>query len=151
MENIKDTDNMLANLDRVMRQLRRRPKGTRHGARGTYRLLKKVSLKPGISTKELADTMDIRRASLNEKLVILENEGMIRRERDSKDQRIHVVYLEPEGKNHLIEIKELIGRKKDSITSILTLEEIRKLEFLTDKLASGLEKINEGRGEMNGK
>lgn len=136
-----DSDSMLANLDKVMRQLRRRPQGTRHGGRGTYRLLKVVSEMPGISTRELADKLDIRRASLNEKLVALENESMIKRDRDPDDQRVYVVYLEKSGIDYLDQIQEMRSKKHDAINTILSLEEIQQLAYLAGKIADGFEAI----------
>lgn len=137
-----DSDSMLANLDKVMRQLRRRPQGTRHGARGTYRLLKIISETPGISTRELADKLDIRRASLNEKLVKLENENMIKRERDLDDQRVYVVFLEESGTDYLSQIQEIRSKKHDSINKILSLDEIQQLAYLAGKIADGLEELH---------
>ena len=149
---IYDSESMLANLDRVMRQLRRRPRKTNHAARGTYRLLRTISASSGISTRELAELMGIRRASLNEKLMQLENDGMIRRERDSKDQRVHVVHMEAAGVDYLSNSQEARLKMQDAIKSILTLEETQELAILAGKLAAGLEQINkvyEGEAERD--
>ena len=140
-KNQYDPESMLANMDRVMRQLRRRPTSSHHGGRGSYRLLKTIYEKPGVSTKELSELMDIRRASLNEKLVRFESKGIIKRERDEKDQRIQVVYLENSGLSYLDKVKEIRAKKNESISSVLTKEEIHELARLSDKLASGLEAL----------
>ena len=145
-------DSMLTNLDRVMRQLRRRPKGSNHIGRGTYRLLKTISEFPGISTRDLSEALEIRQASLNEKLMKLENEEMIKREKDLKDGRIRIVYLEPSGKEHLKRSQEYKSKINDSIATILTLEEIQIMSSLAKKLAIGLEAINielENESELN--
>lgn len=144
MTNIKnkyEPDYMLANLDRVMRQLRRRPKGLSHSARGTYRLLRKISELPGLSTRELAQLMDIRQASLNEKLVRLEKEEMIKRVRDKKDKRIHLVYILPTGMDYLKRSREIPTRINDAIKTIFTSAEIQEFTSLAGKLAAGLEEI----------
>lgn len=133
---------MLANLDRAIRQLRRKPQGTKHAGRGTYRLLRAISESPGTSTRELAEEMDIRRASLNERLMRLENEGMIKRDRDLDDQRVYVVNLEPAGIEHLDRIQEIRSKMSDSIGTILSSEEIKELDYLAGKLAAGLEQID---------
>ena len=145
MENEKchyGPESMLANMDRVMRQLRRRPSGSHHGGRGSYRLLKTIYEKPGVSTKELSELMDIRRASLNEKLMRFESKGIIRRERDENDQRVQVVYLENSGLAYLDKVKEIRSKKNESISSVLTEEEVHELARLSDKLASGLENLH---------
>lgn len=135
-------DSMLANLDRVMRQLRRRPKGSNHVGRGTYRLLKTISEFPGISTRDLSEALEIRQASLNEKLMKLENEGLIKREKDIQDGRIRVVYLEVSGVEHLKRSQEYKSKINDSIATILNVEEIQIMSSLAKKLAIGLEAIN---------
>ncbi|NLY37458.1 MAG: MarR family transcriptional regulator [Tissierellia bacterium] len=149
-KNITESDKMLANLDRVMRQLRRRPQGTGHTNRGTYRLLRIIAESPGISTKELSEVLDIRRASLNEKLLSLEIEGMISRDRDLKDQRVYVVNLEKVAMDYLAKGKEIRSKIHDSISEILSPEEIGQLESLAGKLADGLELVDTG-GEADGK
>lgn len=151
MKSINEPDNMLSNLYRVMRQLRRRPQGTKHADRGTYWLLRTIAKFPDISTRELAEKMDIRQASLNERLVRLESEGLIRRDRDSKDQRVFVVNLEQIGRDHLLVSQEIRSKMNESISKILTAEEIRDLTSLAEKLAIGLEEINEEGGKLNGK
>ncbi len=137
-----DPESMLANMDKVMRQLRRRPSGSHHGGRGSYRLLKTIYEKPGISTKELAEIMDIRRASLNEKLIRFENQGIIKRERDENDQRVQIIYLQESGLSYLDKVKDIRRQKNESISSVLTPDEIHELARLSGKLASGLEVLH---------
>ena len=139
---MNNSEVMLGNLDKVMRQLRRMPIGTHKTSRGTYRLLKKVLDTPGISTRELAELMDIRRASLNEKLLRLENEGMILRNKDSKDQRIQLVHLKESALEHMEKIKETRLEKSIAISDILSEQEIQDLSHLANKLAKGLEIFN---------
>lgn len=138
---LKEQETMLANLDRVMRQLRRRPQGRAHGGRGTYRILRHLAESPGLSTRQLAERMDIRPASLNERLGSLESEGLIRRQRDPRDQRVHVLELEPAGARRLEEAKVQRQAMEEAIDTILTAAEIRQLARLADKLAQGLERL----------
>lgn len=141
-KNINNPESMLANMDRVMRQLRRRPAGSHHAGRGSYRLLKIISEQPGLSTKKLSEMMDIRRASLNEKLIRFEDKGIIKRERDSKDQRVQVIYIEKRGLEYLDRIQKVRSKKNDAITTVLTGDEIEELARLSGKLADGLEEIH---------
>ncbi|HHU13108.1 MAG TPA: MarR family transcriptional regulator [Clostridiaceae bacterium] len=142
----KNQENMLGNMDRVMRQLRRRPEGRRHGGRGTYRILRLLSETPGLSTRQLAEIMDIRPASLNERLASLEQDKMIRRERDPNDQRVFLIYLEPPGRDLLDDAKRQRQTMYAAIEKILTSEEVREMSRLADKLANGLETLNNPQG-----
>lgn len=139
MENKYNTENMLTNLDRVIRLLRRGPQRSRYANRGTYRLLIAISNNPGLSTKDLAKSMDIRRSSLNERLFQLESEGMIIRKSDINDKRISTVYLGESAKDYLSHLKEVRLKKNDTISGILTDNEIDEFTRLSEKLADGLE------------
>ena len=132
---------MLASLDRVMRLLRRRPAGKQHVGRGVYRILSVVHEHDKISTRELAELLDMRSSSLNEKLARLEHEGMLLRERDPSDQRIYLVKLELKGQEHLEDIKEERVKLERAINTILTEKDTKTMIQISQKLADGLEKL----------
>ena len=139
-----DKDNqeeMLASLDRVMRLLRRRPAGKQHVGRGVYRILSIVQENEGISTRELSELLDLRTSSLNEKLARLEQEEMLLRVRDTRDQRSFVVKLQSKGEEHLEAIRMERKQLNKAIGSILAEEESRELTQLLLKLADGIEQL----------
>lgn len=134
-------EKMLASLDRVMRLLKRCPtSGSRHG-RGVYRLLTIINEANNTSTRDLAELLDVRPSSLNERLVLLEQEELIRRERDPNDQRVFLVKLLPKGKQHLDTIIQEQRKFNEELGKILTKEESETFVFLTEKLAKGLEPL----------
>ena len=134
-------EKMLASLDRVMRLLKRCPTSrSRHG-RGVYRLLTIINEANNTSTRDLAELLDVRPSSLNEQLVLLEQEELIRRERDLNDQRVFLVELLPKGKQHLATIIQEQQKFNEELGKILTKEESETLVFLTEKLAKGLEPL----------
>lgn len=133
-------ENMLYALDQVMRALRRRPSEKQHLGRGVYRILSLIQEHPGLSTRELADKLDMRASSLNEKLSHLEQEQYIRRMRDPADLRIFVIELMDRGKAHLEEIREERTQTCAYITEVLSEQEIDTLTALAHKLADGLQK-----------
>lgn len=137
---------MLSSMDRVMRLLRRRPAGSAHLGRGVYRLLESIKDNGEISTRELADILGVRPASLNEKLAVLEEKEMVARLRDPKDQRIFLVRLMPHGEAHLEKIRQERKAMNRSIGGILSKEESELLINLTKKLADGLEELTERDG-----
>lgn len=134
-------EKMLASLDRVMRLLKRCPTSrSRHG-RGVYRLLTIINETNNTSTRDLAELLDVRPSSLNERLVLLEQEELIRRERDPNDQRVFLAELLPKGKQHLDTIIQEQRKFNEELGKILTKEESETFVFLTEKLAKGLEPL----------
>lgn len=134
---------MLASLDRVMRTLRRRPAGKQKLGRGGYRLLKIISEQPNSPTRVIADRLGMRTSSLNERLVRMEAEGVITRERDEKDQRVFLVNILPAGEAILEALRGERQKMGRVIEGILTEAEINTLTELADKLSSGLKELGE--------
>lgn len=132
---------MLAALDRVMRTLKRRPAGKQRLGRGGYRLLKLISEQPNSPTRVLAERLGMRTSSLNERLVRMEAEGVIRRERDAKDQRVFLVNIAPAGEAVLETLRLEREAMSQVIEEILTEEEIDKMTELADKLSRGLKEM----------
>ena len=132
---------MLAALDRVMRTLKRRPAGKQRLGRGGYRLLKLISEQPNSPTRVLAERLGMRTSSLNERLVRMEAEGVITRERDAKDQRVFLVNIAPAGEAVLETLRLEREAMSQVIEGILTEEEIDKMTELADKLSSGLKEV----------
>jgi DNA-binding MarR family transcriptional regulator len=138
---------MLASLDRVMRLLRRRPSRRTNLGRGVYRLLTMIRNQKDISTRELASLLEIRPSSLNEKLLLLENEQLISRMRSSNDQRVFLVQLLPAGEAHLERIHAERKEFYETVGQILTEDEAEHLIELTNKLAEGIEAISDPKAE----
>lgn len=134
---------MLAALDRVMRTLRRRPAGKQKLGRGGYRLLKIISEQPNSPTRVIADRLGMRTSSLNERLVKMEAQGVITRERDAADQRVFVVNISAEGEAVLAELRAQRLKMSRVIEGILTEEDIDTLTELADKLSNGLKALGE--------
>ena len=132
---------MLAALDRVMRTLKRRPAGKQRLGRGGYRLLKLISEQPNSPTRVLAERLGMRTSSLNERLVRMEAEGVITRERDAKDQRVFLVNIAPTGEAVLETLRLEREAMSQVIEEILTEEEIDKMTELADKLSRGLKEV----------
>lgn len=132
---------MLAALDRVMRTLKRQPAGKQRLGRGGYRLLKLISEQPNSPTRVLAERLGMRTSSLNERLVRMEAEGVITRERDAKDQRVFLVNIAPAGEAVLETLRLEREAMSQVIEEILTEEEIDKMTELADKLSRGLKEV----------
>lgn len=134
-------ESMLAALDRVMRLLRRGHSANSHGGRSLYRILGIIHKQDGISTRELAELLDMRPSSLNERLFDLEHDGLIVRTRNENDQRVFIVRLLAKGIEQLEHIKHERVAFNAKVAHILSEEEAIELTKLTLKLANGLEDL----------
>ena len=130
---------LLFQFDRVMRLLRRRPAGMPNYGRGTYRLLDRIQGNSGLSTRALAELMDVRPSSLNEALAGLEREGLLLRQRNPEDQRVFIVCLLPKGEEQLEKMRAAKGLVGVEIGKLLTDDEALTLTRLAGKLADGIE------------
>lgn len=139
--NTTHQDSMLYQLDRVMRLLKRRHAG-KHMRRSGLRILSMVKKNEGISTRELAERMDIRPASLNESLQTLEQEEKILRRRDPRDQRSFLIDILPEGEALLEEMRAAREAFAARSEGLLSKEETKTLTELLRKLADGLAELS---------
>jgi DNA-binding MarR family transcriptional regulator len=134
---------------RLARGLRRRPPFVPMEPRvshGAMWLLHALSSNEGISSRELAELLDMRPSSLTELLNRLEADGLIIREKDAQDMRVSHISLTEDGKKHLIDASAP-WHAHDDFSDILTQEETAVFLELCGKLSNGLEKkLNEGSG-----
>lgn len=142
MKNFSNEEILLSALDQVMRMLRRRPVSNQRFGRGTYRLLSAIYMHSEIATRELAETLNLRPSSLNERLVKLESEEIIERYKNPLDQRIYLVKLTSKGTEFLNELKDEREKLNEKIGDILEENEIEKLTLLANKLGNGLSQLS---------
>ena len=152
MTELNANENMLASLDRVMRLLRRGHSNNSHGGRSVYRMLAIIQRQEGISTRELAELLDMRPSSLNEKLVDLEHDELILRTRNGHDQRIFMIQLQAKGLEQLEAIKQERVAFNTKVAGILSETEAMELSKLATKLSDGLEEMMqvEPKGQRHG-
>ena len=111
------------------------PKGS---FRGKGQLLSVLSKQDGISQTELANHMDIARASMSELLMKVEKAGLVKRKPDSNDKRIIRVYLTQLGKDKAIENSAFTGRLAVKAFEVYTQEEMNQLALLLSKFIEQL-------------
>ncbi len=130
-------------LHRLNRQMHRSYHREGYGRDGIYHgqanLLLLIYQNDGASQRDLAEQLDVRPSSMTEMLTKLEQNKLLVRKQDDKDQRIMRIYLTDEGKT----TAEKIGGSKDasakSFFSALTEEEQEQLLILIEKLCASLE------------
>ncbi len=138
MEENKLERAVVEELHRVLRFLRRRPAGAPRGGR-IYRILEPIEQHEEVSTRELAEILDVRPSSLNEMLSRMEQDGLIMRRRDPQDQRVFLVSLTQEGSSQMQQLREATAKSYSVIGQILSVQEQQTLVSLCRKLANGLE------------
>ena len=137
MEN-KNTD-ILEQITRLTRALRRRPKHEHGTSRGAYRIMAVLEEQGVMRTGDIAETLGIRTASLTEALVRLENHGLVIRERDAEDSRIIRVSLAEKAKGKLAEGRIRNQELSEKLRGVLNDEELAQFSNACEKLIAFLE------------
>ena len=142
MDNTARPDVMLAVM-KLMRAMRRHPP---HGGGlppGRGRLLEILAKNDGVSSRELAELMDIRPSSLTEMLVRMEREGLITRTTDENDRRVTRISMTEScaelAKQHCERRAEDIAR----VSACFTDEEAAQFCSMCDRLREHLEQLAE--------
>ena len=89
---------------------------------------------PGLSQKNLADSMAIGGPALVRHLDRLEAEGMVQRTRDPQDRRVMRITLTADGRHHLDELRVMMVEHDQQMREQLTAQEDRVLERALTKL-----------------
>ena len=133
-------DEVAVALDRLMRLLRR---GHRKSGRGRAagRVLRTLMMSGGMTTRDLAKSLDVRISSLNEILKKLEDEGLVERYRSEMDGRIYVLVLSQKGRELAESIRRDRLARERQMVACLTEEERKEFVRLADKMAENLEDL----------
>lgn len=110
-----------------------------HNGRGQGSVLRLIYENEGLYAKELAEMLDIRPASLTNKLDQLEADGNIKRVRDPKDMRLIRLYMTEHGVQTLDTRKQLVANNKYDFVDCLTPQERELFDELCEKLINGME------------
>lgn len=137
---------IVSNVMRVARKVRRLERPDRNESRGSLRLLRKLADHEGLTARELAEMMDIRQPSLTEMLNRLEGGGIVRREPDQQDHRKIRIYLQDEGREILERYREQRQQEVEYLNAILTREEQQLFCRICDKMADALEELSRKAG-----
>lgn len=144
-------DELCHNLHRLNRQMHRvyhRESYQRDRFyQGQANLLLLIFQNDGASQRDLAEQMDIRPSSMTEMLSKLEQNGLIVKKRDDKDQRIMHIHLTENGKKQAEKVSENKDTLAESFFAGLTEDEQEQLFMLIKKLSTSLEEIENSHEE----
>lgn len=102
MANYEDTFEKLVELQHMIGALRHRHAKASgplaDTTRGRGRVLALLKMRDGLSTREMANVLDIRVSSLNETIARMEAEGLVERRQSEEDGRIMLLFLTDAGR-----------------------------------------------------
>ena len=119
----EQNNDVIGSAMKLMRTLRRKENPAKHESRGAGKLLRILQENNGMSSRELADRMGIRPASLTEMLNRLEADGILTRQPDPADQRRNRIFIQEKGDALLKKMKAVRQLERERINHSLTLEE----------------------------
>lgn len=100
--------------------------------------------------KDIESFLRIRRSSVSSLLKKLETGGLLMRVPVPEDARLKRLFLTEQGRSLVEEIEGLHARIEQYISSILTQEEVESLNSILEKIArgmDGLEEVMQGKPE----
>ena len=82
-----------------------------------------LNKKDGQSQRELSEILDIKPSTITVMLNRMEKTNLVRREQDTKDQRVSRVYLTDKGKETCEKSKKIIKKIENELFDNITIEE----------------------------
>ena len=126
---------------------RRKPKradgGGKHKRRAFGHLLDTLMTHDGMSQQEIADALGIRPQSVSEAVSILDERGLIRREKCPNDGRKTLIYITPAGVARREDAANSGRAHAEAFFSALTEQEKQTLGALLEKLTAAQEKTED--------
>lgn len=138
--NHKSEYDVLGSAMKLVRMMKRRERPEGGRSRGMLRMLSVLGRNPGISPKELAERLEIRPASLSERIARMESEALVRREAHPSDQRRVQLFIMPAGEKMLMEAKAVREEDRRLVSEVLSEDEQKMFCDISEKLISELEK-----------
>ena len=138
--NHKSEYDVLGSAMKLVRMMKRRERPEGGRSRGMLRMLSVLGRSPGISPKELAERLEIRPASLSERIARMESEALVRREAHPSDQRRVQLFIMPAGEKMLMEAKAVREEDRRLVSEVLSEDEQKMFCDISEKLISELEK-----------
>lgn len=138
--NQKSEYDVLGSAMKLVRMMKRRERPEGGRSRGMLRMLSVLGRNPGISPKELAERLEIRPASLSERIARMESEALVRRDAHPSDQRRAQLFIMPAGEKMLMEAKAVREEDRRLVSEVLSEDEQKMFCDISEKLISELEK-----------
>lgn len=132
---------MLSDVARLMRTVFDRRVRDLGLTRSQWLVLTRLYRRPGASQTELADMLEIDRASAGRMIDRMEKNGWVERRADSADRRINRLHLTPEARRMHAEMWAIAEATVDDALSQLSAEERTRYTELTAKVKGRLQAL----------
>lgn len=121
--------------------------------RSQWLVLTRVGRQPGATQSELADMIEVERATAGRLLDRLEDNGWIRREHDGRDRRVRRVFLTPEAERVQRSMRSIADGLIDDALADLDVADRRHLDGLLQVVKARLARLvtESGNGSRNGR
>ena len=129
----------LARTARVVTQAFERALAEAGGSVSTWQVLVLVRSGEWGAQARMAEAMGVTGATLTHHLNALEDQGLVRRWRESSNRRVQRAELTDEGRELFDRLRRVAGAHDRRLRSQLTDEEVDALAALLDKLRAGVE------------
>jgi DNA-binding MarR family transcriptional regulator len=106
--------------------------------RGQPPVLFELGHQDGITQSELADKLEITRATMTNLLNRMESSGLITRSQDQSDSRYSRIYLTDHGRSTLNKARDLAGKMDATAFAGFSLEEQTKMKSFLDRIHQNL-------------
>jgi DNA-binding MarR family transcriptional regulator len=147
-ETNKELYHSLKRLNRLMHRVGHHGMGEHGLHRGQVYLLKTINQNDGLVQRDLAEILDIRPSSITEFLVKMEQDGLVLRKQDDKDQRLMHIHLTEQGRKAIESTDGTESGAYNSLFSCLTTEESSAMVAICNKLCDNLDGENKGEEDM---
>jgi MarR family transcriptional regulator for hemolysin len=109
------------------------------GSLPMWLVLLNLKIRPTASQRELAEAVGIREATLTHHLNAMESAGLLTRQRDETNRRVHIIQLTDTGEAAFIRLREAAVTFDRRLRRGITAEQLASLDDLLNRLASNVQ------------
>lgn len=130
---------LAADISRMMRTEFDRRVSAHGVTRAQWMVLARLARRPGCTQTELADMMEVERATAGRLLDRLEENGLVRREADPEDRRVRRVFPTPAAEEGQAKMREIADKLVDDALADIS---PAKREALTELLIAARTRLS---------
>jgi MarR family transcriptional regulator for hemolysin len=120
------------------------------GSLPLWQVLVSLKANPGASQREIAEAMGVTEATLTHHLNTMDGEGLITRQRDPENRRVHVVKLTERGEGVFLRLRTVAVSFDKRLKRGVTEAESERLRGLLDQLVANVGGATEDRAPWAG-
>ncbi|NOY05101.1 MAG: MarR family transcriptional regulator [Chlorobi bacterium] len=99
-----------------------------------YTVLNTLAQTDGLSLSEIGKRVFLDKPAITGLADRLENDGLVERQRNSKDRRVIKLYLSPKGRRLLGRMNDIVNSVDEELTSVLSSSELGTFREMLDRI-----------------